>query len=430
MKSDAGLLPAEPGWPRWRHAVAPTLRPLADYCSSTVCPQAPSQGTPFQSMRHRRRLAILACLAAGCREAPPEQLVPALVISPSADSAIGSFNQAALRDCRIAVYDHGSRAVHLFDGPVKRATIGRRGNGPGEIGHLFALSVAEDGSVAAIDWGRRRRLWWAADGTLRRDDPLLHAPAGHAMVGPIIARADGSYLDLPFGGHVGGTAIGLGELAASPLLYGVGPSGTVLAKWGTLDQPRDTSALMLRGLLQAGDLTVANESVYVLRAVEPRIEVFALAAGSPSPVRSLRLGRWRPESSPTERAGRVGRRGYISGSRVELHEAATVFARDAAGRFYVVMLGPLRSGSDLKKGEGPWPEEQIWVFSAEGSLLRRFSHQARNTRMLAIASDGALIALAHPNGDEDESWSLIIYRAMDGAAGQGKSCGWAAQESP
>lgn len=375
-------------------------------------------------MRQLRSMAVVFALLAGCTDGEIDSIVPMVTIDPAIDSLTASFNQAAVRGCEIVVYDHTARSVHLYRAATRVRTFGKSGGGPGEIGHIFAIGLGPDGSIMALDWGRRRRLWWSEAGELRRDDPLLHGHNSHANVGPIIPDSNGLYFDLPLGGHVSGTAMTAAELDSLPLAYAIDSLGRVMASWGSLQRPESASALLLRSVLQVGDITATAESLYVLQGVQPRIAVFARNAPSRAPVRIVALGRWRDAGTPTERAGRVAEDGLVEGSRVELHQAATVFARDVAGRFYVVMLAPESENTRSAVLEGPWPGEQIWIFGPDGDLLQRFSHPGRNTRMLGIARDGALIALTHPGAAEDETWNLLIYPRLDAEAGAGMACRW------
>ena len=287
----------------------------------------------------------------------------------------------------------------------------------------MALALDTTGIVYAIDWGRRRLLSWTTVGKLRGDIALVHGPLSHLAVGPIAIHRDAEIVDYMLGGHVSGIALSRIDLDSIPLLYLIDSSGAITHTFGYLDMPQDAEALALRSLLQIGGLSISGDSIFVLRYQQPRLEVYTRAHGR-APVRIMALRRWRREAVPTERRGTVHERGFLTGSRVQLNDAATGFGRDAAGRLYVVMLGDLE-GDVRERMDSPWLTEALWVFDAEGLLLRRFLLPTRNTRGLAVASDGSVLMLSHPTAAPDASWDIVRIPPLDRQAGDGGQCRWA-----
>lgn len=360
-----------------------------------------------------------------CGETTPLIPAPVLVIHADDEVGTGSFNLAAVRECRTVVYDQMSHAVHVYEGGARQFSFGRGGGGPGEIGQIKALGIAPDLSIAAIDWRRRRLLWWEADGSLRQDRPLEHGPYHHAFVGVIAPQTDGSYLDFPLSGSTFGFALTPADTDTLPLIYDIGLTGETRRVWGRLDAPPQAAAPLLRGLLQIGDMEATAESIYVFRAVRPRVEVFALAQPGRVPARSVRLPVWVEHPAPKETLGQLTEHNTVVGGSVELNEeAGGPFARDAAGRFYVIMLGDKPTPATRQPGEGWWPHEQLWVFDADGQRIGAWRLEQRGTRLLRIARNGSLVTLARPSGREDDDWAILVYPALLPGSGSGPPCAW------
>ena len=204
--------------------------------------------------------------------------------------------------------------------------------------------------------------------------------------------------------------------------YELDSQGRAVAAYGNLDAPADSAAILLRVLLQIGSVAVTPESLFVMRYSVPTLEVYPRGGGR-TPSRSVRLARWRPWLEPTEVVGQVDASGFIQGTRARFDEATRGFARDAAGRLYLVMLGPPDPRGARRAGS-PLPREELWIFDADGGLLSRASLPTRNTRALGIAGDGSLLLLAHPTSDPADSWDVLRRPPMDSLAGSGRPCDW------
>jgi hypothetical protein len=367
----------------------------------------------------------MAGVLIACGDQTPSIPDPILVIRADEDQRTGSFNTAAFLGCRAVVYDNVNHRLHVYESGHLRFSFGQRGSGPGELGHVKSLGIAPDLSIAAIDWGRRRLLWWEPNGELRDDRVLDHSLYQHALVGAISPKSDGSYFDFPFSGAVFGFALTPGNTDTLPLIYEVDSAGRVRGEWGRLDTPKQLDAPLLRGLLQLGDFQVTSESIYVFHAVRPRVDVFSIAGNAKGPERSIMLPVWVNHAEPREMVGRVTEGNTVEGASIELNEdAGAPFARDAAGRYYTLMLDAKPERKTLGAGEGWWPREQLWIFDADGRKLGAWALKQRGTRMMRIARDGSIVVLARPSGQEDDDWALIVYRPILDGSGYGPSCEW------
>ena len=78
---------------------------------------------------------------------------------------------------RLYVLDTGAFQVHVFDeGSRHLRTMGREGEGPGELKHPVALFIMGDGETRVVDLGKRTFIRFAADGSPLPEIPLPAIP--------------------------------------------------------------------------------------------------------------------------------------------------------------------------------------------------------------------------------------------------------------
>lgn len=102
---------------------------------------------------------------------------------------------------RIHVLDASANRLQVFDAAgVHLRTLGRPGQGPGEIGIPGGLTVSPDGTVAVMDFSRRGFVRWDADGRGLPGEPF---PPGY-FGGFVRQTGDATYFPVQVPGEGGG----------------------------------------------------------------------------------------------------------------------------------------------------------------------------------------------------------------------------------
>ena len=104
-----------------------------------------------------------------------DEAVPESLFGYVADAALGVGG-------RIYVLDQQAQAVRVFgpDGTFLES-LGRPGEGPGELGSLATSVLATEDEVLVVDWVQHRlNRYDATDGSVRPSSPLPHAPGARS----------------------------------------------------------------------------------------------------------------------------------------------------------------------------------------------------------------------------------------------------------
>lgn len=392
-------------------------------------------------MRTRHALPLLT-LALGCTGEPAatatvrdsagvaivENMAPARpvyrVVDPAPLLEIGGSGAAAdefsrivavrwLSDGGVAVADLGTQDIRLF-GPdgAWRATLGRKGGGPGEFEGLNGLHILPGDTVLAYDFRHRRFSRFDAGGGLANEIPL---EAGGPMFPQLVGRlADGRVLFrgtyvfergeersglirppavVLLYGPDGVLADTLGEFPGSESLVQVGAEGRSVAVMG-LPFGRNSQLLVA-----ADRLVVAPGDGYELRIhrVDGTLERLIRRPYTPRGVEDADI-----EGYLQSLAVR-GNRDYVDQMRKPMMDAPRPDAMPAHGR---VLPGPDGQFwvSDFQAPGATGPVR--WsVFAAEGQWLGEVEMPDR-FRLFEIAAD-RLLGLWE---DPDDVPYIRVYR--------------------
>lgn len=93
-------------------------------------------------------------------------------------------------ESNIYVFDREGSRIIVFDSHGRfLRSMGRSGEGPGEIGMGFAFVVRSDGTAGVVDISKRGLVWFAADG-----EPLPVQPMPPAYYGGMVAAVNGALI--------------------------------------------------------------------------------------------------------------------------------------------------------------------------------------------------------------------------------------------
>lgn len=102
-------------------------------------------------------------------------------------SLLQPYQLAAVQGGAVAVLDWREAVIHVIDSlGTDQGTIGRKGDGPGELQRPFGIATTSDGGLAAIDPIVQRYVQWGPEGRPRDEG---RAPAG--IEGPRFTVGDG-----------------------------------------------------------------------------------------------------------------------------------------------------------------------------------------------------------------------------------------------
>ena len=367
-------------------------------------------------------LVVTALVACRQTEEPPERWVqPSHVIAPEGTDSLGQFGPALdVLGCTIVVTDWMDTVVRVLDdGMRKRGVLGEPGRGPGELLSPRAVAIGSDSVVSVLDGGRRRLLRYAFDGRLLADVPLGGGVASHGPIGPVRALADGRLLDYWLSTPVLGYYVPKYVFDTIPLVSALMPDGSPAGGgWGAPERTPEPDDLLLRFILQAGDIALVGDTLFVLRNGRGVIEVYSLSAPARVPVRTVQLRRYRPLVAPREVHGRVTERGLVVGTgEVTFPQSTRAFAVDDQRRFYVATL----LGVPGDERDGP-PAEALIVYSSNGEQLAAWRWRGTATTALRLARDGSLVRLGYPDRRGDLGRHIEIFRPL--FQGPGQRCNW------
>lgn len=191
------------------------------------------------------------------------------------------------------VFDQGASAVRVVgtDGALVRS-VGRKGDGPGELSAPTGMAVAPDGTLLVWDLGRRSLAVFAPDGTYRRN---ARPDDSRGRIGAFAADGQGRIVGLPLLGYVGHAGSGTLEVEIPtdggtiedppglPLLrVDLGGDRAEVLRWNWLPvresdggRPRETAFLpaVRWALLPDGRVAVADSMDYRVHLVGDSVEV-------------------------------------------------------------------------------------------------------------------------------------------------------------
>ena len=367
-------------------------------------------------------LVATALVACSQTEEPPERWVqPSLVIAPERTDSLGQFGSVMdVLECTIVVTDWMDTVIRVLDEGMRRTGfLGKPGRGPGELVSPRAVAIGSDSVVSVLDWGRQRMLRYALDGLLLGDVPLGGGVAGRGPIGPVRALADGRLLDFWLSTPVIGYYVPKDVFDTIPLVSVLGSDGSPAGGgWGAPEPTPDPDDLLLRFILQSGDIAVVGDTLFVLRNGRGVIEVYSLSDPARVPVRTLQLRRYRPLVAPHEVHGRATERGLVVGTgEVTFPQSTVAFAVDDQRRFYVATL----LGVPGDERDGP-PFEALVVYSSNGEQIAALRWRGTATTALRLARDGSLVRLGYPDRRADLGRHIEIFRPL--FQGPGRRCNW------
>lgn len=374
---------------------------------------------------HLRPVLCATALLTGCnRIAPPpaDVLEPYAIISPETDTAWTEIPQMKIAGCSILGLDYGTGLLKPEAPDRSVRSFGRRGAGPGEFGMIRAFAVNPDSIIIAMDYRRRRLIEYYLNGTFRGDYPLQGGILRHAPMGRIAATrtriVDYWFTDIVMGWYVPDSALGTLPLIQSLRLHGTAAPD----EWGTPTDPPAGGAHQLAWMLQAGDIAIYRDTLFVLRHPDAVIEVFSLAHPSRSPVRSIRLRRFRRAPAPSEAGSRIvqspkGGTRFSSPTALTYERQTSAFTIDSAGRFLVVSRL-----DDEVTAQQPWPSEVLAVYDHAGGFQAAFRLPTRGTSFPGMLSDGSLALL--PLAATATATSRVELYRISGGKSERRSCGW------
>jgi DNA-binding beta-propeller fold protein YncE len=230
-------------------------------------------------------------------------------------------------DGNIYVLDAGNQRIQKF-GPdgAYLATIGRQGEGPGELQFPLSLDIDGGGYLYVPDMGNQRIQVYKPDGTAHKGISMNRSPLGTIRV-----RPDGHMLQ-GTGGNIMMGPRGMDEDAGPPPLLKVrDPEGEVTTEFG---QPRDYKDMMVNNLGNQYQFTIAPDgAVFVAFNFQNRIDKY-------SPDGELVWTADRKLDYDTDAPKTKGKRrasgGNISIEMPQMNRASNGIAVDGKGRLWVV----------------------------------------------------------------------------------------------
>ncbi len=85
----------------------------------------------------------VACRDDDSSKALSPSLEPFRRINAETDTSLGLITRISTSGCAIALYDHSIRQIAVLTSDSLH-WVGRRGSGPGEISHAFAVAISAD----------------------------------------------------------------------------------------------------------------------------------------------------------------------------------------------------------------------------------------------------------------------------------------------
>ena len=231
-------------------------------------------------------------------------------------------------DGNIYVLDAGNQRIQKFSpGGEYLATIGRRGEGPGELQMPMSLDIDGRGYLYVPDNGNQRLQIYAPDGIAHKG-----IPANRGSLGTIRIAPDGSLLQGGSGFIMMGPGARLDE-APPPLFKVKDADGEVVKEFG---KPKDYKDFLLNRMGNQCQFTVAPDgSVYAAFNNQNRIDKY-------SPGGDLV---WTAErelnydmKTPTSKGNLSRSGGNVSIQAPQMNRASDGIAVDGKGRLWVVNL--------------------------------------------------------------------------------------------
>lgn len=311
-------------------------------------------------------------------------LDPLWTVGDTPSTALGRVGDVAFApDGRVLILDEQAREVRVLDADgTPLGTVGRPGQGPGEIAGAQELEVGPAGELAVLDYRNLRLTLWDAQGTFLRSAPVRELVAGAVYPqelywrggilalkatdfgmgeGPVIATVD------PVTLQPGRTLARVDSTWSCEFCpFALGPGGMALARGDTLYRLTrlDLDGNLVAPLVREG-LPAAPRSPEEIQRMTRTLRARAGAeveasggSGAPDP----RVSPWQPRLPP-------GSLEY-----------------DDAGRLWVAPTRP--------DGE----QAVVDVFSPAGTLLATltFPHPVRGVR---VAGDRAALLSETPLGE-------------------------------
>lgn len=359
--------------------------------------------------RARAWLVVFSMACGGIERYPGCELAPSVVMDPAIDSALGEVVDIAPLGTEIALLDRqAGRVVILGSAGRPKRLVGGPGDGPGEFRRPSAITTSGDTLIVVADPGRRRLVFYSQQGRLIADVPMAGGISGHEAVGRILALGRDTLLDFwltdRIPRYIPGPVFDTLPLVGALRYNGLPWSGG----WGTPLPAPTPGALMLRMGMQSGDIAVFRDSLYVLRNVPGRIDVFGLNDSRRDPGRTIRLRRWRRIQPPAETGTTLvpsgtGEPGLRNTGAVALDRVALAFTIGADQRLYVV-----QRGARPESGLQPFPPEILAVYDIEGRLRGAMALPTLATRRVLGLQDGRL-ALLGLLGGPLEGNALVLF---------------------
>jgi hypothetical protein len=362
---------------------------------------------------------FVVLLLSACEGTPVmEELSPVVVVDPMTDSSISNPTQIAAGECDLFIYEHGTGTIAHRNAGGGIARLGRGGNGPGELRHVFALAALGDTAVSAVDWIRGRLVTYSSQGTALRDIPLIHHAPRHSFVGPILALDNGSFIDAPWGGRTVAPRAHDAVLDTSHLLYLVDSTGAAIRAWGALRDSVSRSGLA-RALQFVGDVALLGDTLLYLQFEHPTLHLFLIENGSRKPYRSIQLPRLRAENRSVAYARIVegGKREVFR--RPPLDLGATSMAVTSDGWIAITMRRPDIPEQSRGPDEGVWAREALFLLRSDGLLHAKFALDGRETRSGAFLDDGTYVRLYMADSSGAAGRRIGFYR-LPQVSNQGK----------
>jgi len=231
------------------------------------------------------------------------------------------------RDGNIYVLDAGNQRIQKF-GPdgTYRATIGRQGEGPGELQFPLSLDIDVEGYIYVPDMGNQRIQVYKPDGIAHKGISMNRTPLGTIRVHP-----DGHMLQGTGGFMMMGPG-GMDQDAGPPPLIKVRTSeGEVVKEFG---EPKDFKDMMVNNMGNQYQFTIGPDgAVYVAFNFQNRIDKY-------TPGGELVWMADRPLNYDTDAPKTKGKRrasgGNISIEAPQMNRASNGIALDGQGRIWVV----------------------------------------------------------------------------------------------
>jgi len=228
------------------------------------------------------------------------------------------------------VLDSGNQRVQKFDSEgTYLATLGRKGQGPGEYAFPGSLEVTADGTLYVSDSGNQRIQISSPDGKEHKTITMLDVPPGNISLlsdGRIITGAGGS-----------GLSFGMGDPdkkdKPEKLFKVVDAAGKLIEEFG---EGRDYKHFLLNRMGNAYHYTMDGEgAIYVAFDFQNRIEKYSPDGGL----------LWRADrklnysTAPPKAKGSMQRGGgMVAIEMPDMNRCGSGIAVDAKGRIWVVGL--------------------------------------------------------------------------------------------